>query len=685
MSQRSEDGATRTICARVCRRTAHLTLTAAIALAPIAQMLSAQEREASPKPPPDLSTLDLEQLMQVEIIYAASKREQKLREAPSAVTVVTADEIRQHGFRTLADVLRSLPSFYVTYDRNYSYVGVRGFARPGDYSSRVLLLVNGLRTNDNIYDQAYVGEEFLVDVDLIDRVEVVRGPSAAIYGSSAFFAVINVVTKRGGDAPGSQIAASAASFDSYAGRVSYGRSGANGVDVMMSASYAEADGRARLYFPEFDDPSTNNGIVEKGDGEGYRKAFASLSKGPFSLQAGHVSREKRVPTGSYSTTFNDHRLVTTDGSTLTSVAYTRSSADRTSLDARIHFGQYRYEGAYPFDASLPANQDESRGEWWGLDLDAARPLLRRHLITVGLEYRDNYRQDQLNYDPEPFAVWVDQKSSSRRFGAFAQDEIKLSRTFTLHTGVRLDWYDTFGSATSPRVAAIFLPNEATTVKALYGQAFRAPNEYEFHYGGLDSYKTNPDLKPERIETLELIVERLLGRSVRVTAAGFRNRITDLIALTLDPDDSLLVFRNAEAIDSDGLEVGIEANRGHGLAGRISYALQQSHDRKTGAILTNSPRHMAKLQLRGDLANTGISGGLDTYLLSSRRTLAGSEAKGHTVTNLTLLAPRVGRLGVSATVYNVLDTRYGDPGSEEHTQDIIEQDGRTFRLKASIQF
>src|SRR5688572_33232182 len=66
---------------------------------------SAQERD---KPEPDLSTLDLEQLLQVEIVYAASKREQKLREAPSAVSVVTSEEIRQHGFRTLADVLRSL-------------------------------------------------------------------------------------------------------------------------------------------------------------------------------------------------------------------------------------------------------------------------------------------------------------------------------------------------------------------------------------------------------------------------------------------------------------------------------------------------------------------------------------------------------------------------------------------------
>ena len=178
----------------------------------------------------------------------------------------------------------------------------------------------------------------------------------------------------------------------------------------------------------------------------------------------------------------------------------------------------------------------------------------------------------------------------------------------------------------------------------------------------------------------------MGLLPRRRAAGFRNRITDLITLTEDPADGRLVFLNAEAIDSDGLELGVDANRGDGVAGRLSYALQRSRDHHTGVILTNSPRHMAKLQLSAPLPGTGLSAGLDTYVMSSRRTLADDRAKGHGMTNLTLIAPRmVGRLALTATVYNVLDARYGDPGSEEHVQDIIEQDGRTFRVKASIQF
>src|SRR4029079_5770672 len=101
-----------------------------------------------PTPPPRKttvypSTMDIEQLMKIEVVVAGSKRAQQARDVASLVSVVTAAEIREHGYRTLADVLRTLSGFYVTNDRNYSFVGVRGFSRPGDWNSRILMLVNG--------------------------------------------------------------------------------------------------------------------------------------------------------------------------------------------------------------------------------------------------------------------------------------------------------------------------------------------------------------------------------------------------------------------------------------------------------------------------------------------------------------------------------------------------------------
>src|SRR5512142_86333 len=172
----------------------------------------------------DLKQLSLEELMNIEVqtIYSASKYEQKVTEAPSSVSIVTSSDIKKYGYRTLADILRSVRGFYVTNDRNYSYVGVRGFGRPGDYNSRILLLIDGHRTNDNIYDQAFVGTEAIIDIDLIDRVEIVRGPGSSLYGSNASFEVVNVITKGGRDLGGVEESGEACSFHPDKGRPTYG-------------------------------------------------------------------------------------------------------------------------------------------------------------------------------------------------------------------------------------------------------------------------------------------------------------------------------------------------------------------------------------------------------------------------------------------------------------------------------
>src|SRR3989454_669560 len=169
--------------------------------------------------PADLTQLPLEELMSIDVVYGASKHDQKVTEAPSFVSVVTSEDIARYGYRTLADVLRSVHGFYTTYDRNYTYLGVRGFSRPSDYNSRFLLLVDGHRINDNFYGSAYIGTEEVIDVDLIDRVEIIRGPSSSLYGTSAFFAVINVITLKQGDVPRLQLSGTGASYGTPAGRV----------------------------------------------------------------------------------------------------------------------------------------------------------------------------------------------------------------------------------------------------------------------------------------------------------------------------------------------------------------------------------------------------------------------------------------------------------------------------------
>jgi outer membrane receptor protein involved in Fe transport len=640
---------------------------------------------ASAQDVPDLTGMSLDDLLETEVVYAASRRNQSLREAPSAVSVVTAAEIREHGYRTIADVLRSLPSFYVTEDRRYSYVGVRGFNRPGDYGARVLLLLDGLRTNDNLYEQAYIGQEFLLDIDLVDRIEVVRGPSAAIYGNSAFFAVVNVVTRHGRDFEGGELSAAAGSFGRRSARASHGRRLDNGLEFVVSASLADSEGQ-RLYFAEYDTPETANGVADRVDGERVERARVALTRGDFSLEATHVSREKGVPTGAYGTRFGDARTRHTDAKDLVSLSWARTLADRSSLSARVHYGLSDYHGTYVFENPvLNVNDDSARGQWYAIDSSVVRPLGARHLVTAGVEFQDNFSQRLLNFNVEPRIVYLDSRNRSRRLGVFGQDEITLSPRLTLHLGLREDWYESFGYQTSPRAALVFGDGKRTTLKLLHGRAFRAPNEFELHFAG-PAYKTNPALGPETIHGTELVLERTFRGGLQLDASGYVNHVDNLISLQEDPADGLLRYENTDEGDSVGAEIGLSLKRPRGPSARVSYAWQRSRLNASGELLTNSPRHMAKAQVTWPLWDRRLTAGLDGWYLGDRRTLAGARTGSSTIANLTLSARRLrGRYGLSASVYNLFDERYADPGPPEIAQDLLFQDGRNVRLELSLRF
>src|ERR1035437_5875488 len=223
--------------------------------------------ETSPTPKAaDLTELPLEALMDIEVpkVYGASKLEQKATEAPASVTIITADEIKKYGHRTLADVLQSVQGFNVSYDRDYAFLGARGLSL-GDFNERMLLLVDGQRVNNDYNDGAAIGTDFILDVDLIERVEVIRGPGSVLYGNNRFFGVTKMVTRRGQQLNGVEASTEYGSFDTYKARVSYGKLYTNGVEVLLSGTYYDSGGQDRLYYKEFDSPALNRGVAQNLD------------------------------------------------------------------------------------------------------------------------------------------------------------------------------------------------------------------------------------------------------------------------------------------------------------------------------------------------------------------------------------------------------------------------------------
>jgi len=632
----------------------------------------------------DLKDLSIEELMKIEVatVYGASRYEQKVTEAPSSVSIVTADEIKKYGYRTLSDILRSLRSFHVTYDRNYAYLGVRGFGRTGDYNSRFLVLIDGHRINDNVYDSVSIETGFILDVDLIDRIEVIRGPSSSLYGSNAFFGIINIITKRGRDLAGVEVSGEAGSFDTYKGRLSFGNKFENGIEMTLSGSLLDSKGQD-LFFEGFDNPATNNGIAQGCDYDRNYSLFSKLSYHDFTFEGAYVSRTKGIPTASFDTDFNDPRNHTVDALGYVDLKYEHDFQTQAHVMGHIFYDAYGYKGDYIYSGVV--NKDFAKGEWWGGEVMLNKTLFERHKFTAGGEYQVNSKQNQKNYNEDPFEMLLDDKRRSKRWALYIQDEFTIFKNLIFNAGVRHDHYDKFGGTTNPRLALIYNPFETTAFKLLYGSAFRIPNVYELYYT-VSPQKGNSDLKPEEIKSYELVYEQYFSKTLRMTFSGFYDKITNLIDSTIDPSDNFLVFKNVEEIEAKGLEVELEGSWDSGLKGRISYAFQDVKNSKTDETPVNSPKHLAKFNLIVPIIQEKVFTGMEVRYTSKRKTLAGKEVEDFFITNVTVFAQKLLKgLEISGSVYNLFDKKYRDPGSGEHRQDSIEQDGRNFRFKLTYKF
>lgn len=639
-----------------------------------------------------LKSLSLEQIMQIQIptVSGAAKHEQKTTDAPSAVSVVTREEIQAYGHRTLAEVLRSVRDLYVGYDRNYGYIGVRGFNRPGDFGGRVLILIDGHRLNDPAFDSAGVVTDFPLDVDMIERVEVIRGPGSALYGNNAFFAVVNVVTRTAADAGGVETSGEVSSYDTFKGRLTYGHVFKSGLSMLLSATEYDSAGQD-LYYPEFDKRGQNHGQAKGMDSDHFDSGMITLKYEDFTLQGSFVSRHKEVPTGAFDTIFGDSRFYTVDQRSQLNLGYEHEFDNGWSLHADVYWNTYYYDGDYPVipDKSRPQhstlNHDVVDAKWWGGELRLSRHIFEHHLLTLGAELQDNSLLRLVNYDESPRLNYLHARTSNATFGLYAQDEWQIIPSVTLTAGLRYDSFDWDGSTANPRAGIIWHPFDKTTLKFLYGEALRVPNVYERAFMA-DTHRSNPSLDPERTRSYEVDLEQELTTTLRLGISAFHSHISNLISQEIDATSGKLYFENVNEADTTGGSAELEARLSHGIKGRLSYTLQRTTDCYSGARLSNSPSHLAKLGLIVPIFGDRLLSGLEVQASSGVSNTRGHHIGGYLLANWTLLAKQItSHLDVSASVYNLFDTQYSFAGGPEHLQDALMQDGRTFRLKFTYRF
>lgn len=636
----------------------------------------------------DQEMLSLEELLQTDV-QAPSTLARQVSDSPAAVAIVTAEDIRAYGYRTLAEVINSMRGLYTTSDRNYDYMGGRGFGKPGDFVGRVMLLIDGYATQDNLYNQAYIDQSALVDLDLVERVEYVPGTGSVIYGNNALLGIINVVTKKGAAYNSVQLSTEAFSFQGTKQRLTYGQQLENGADLLLSASSLKSRGQDH-YFRVYDNPATSNGLARHVDDESASHFFAKLSYQGLTLSAAYAQRDKTMPFPRYynpqpgwSMEFGSRNFTSDENAYLRAQYETDLSLQLKSLTHFYH-GSYRdqAERVYdePIDASEKYRKNRNIGQWWGLDQKFVGNWFANHTVLFGAEFRHDYQQVfeyfYLARDRSVLRGVLD-KGAHQTLSFYATDEYVLNPQWRFNLGARYDTISGLESHTSPRAAVIYTPNRQSTWKLSYSEAFRQPNaDDQLNYG----IKT-----AERVAATELVHQYEFSPELRVIGSVYNYRLSGLTYTDSNGD-----YRSNGASHTDGVELEIERRWGNAIRLRSSVARQQASD-LTQQRLVNSPDWLGKFNLTFPLWQTGWRTGLEAQYLGQRLTATRRQLPGVTLFNLTFSSDRKWYgFSASASIRNLFDTRYEVVAPHVRTlngvtNDSLQMDGRTFWLQLQYDF
>ena len=593
-----------------------------------------------------------------EWVTIASKRKQKIEEVPSAVFVITADDIEQMGVNRLADVFRKAPGLdVVTADGNSSLVSIRGFAIDTlgvntisnlvEFSKRLLVLVDGRA----IYNPAFGGvfwDQEPVFLEDIERIEIIRGPGAALYGANAVNGVINIITKDPETTEGGLVKMTYGSHDTVIGNIRFGES-IGKFSYRITGGYREDDGfddgvfidaiddfkdfkrdqkvnfRGKYEFSDDTNAEILAGFMDGAQGEQFGGQVL-LNNDFFARRRGVDTNTTRDLTRAFfqlrfNKEFSD-----------TSNLHLQFFADYTDVDEEDTV-RLDNEGN-PFFVLDPFEMDVRK---YDFELQHTFTLGSKNIITWGANYRNNQLWSRLSGNREEFDEEIAEGNTSQRFkqehndifGLFLQDEFKILDNLTLTVGLKMERNNFTGTDFSPRASLVYSPLKNHTFRASYSRAFRTPTFLEdagfFTVGSsIDNeglrdpfvgigHIGNNDLRPERLDSFELGYQGIFFDKLELNIETYFNHYKDLITAQFRPD----VLDNTSRIDTNGFEVSIRYPVNSWFEFYTNYSYINFDAKISDDTLerddpdNTTPEQKANLGLRFNLKN-GFSGNVDLH-------------------------------------------------------------------------
>lgn len=523
-----------------------------------------------------------------EWVMTAGKRPQSVAQAPAAVTVITAEDIRNSGATNLGDLLRRVPGLEVMIPTpSDPEIGARGQNRT--LQNGVLVLVDGRPIyQDFLGNVVWNKTEF--PLEQIARIEVVRGPGSVLYGANALHAVVNIITKTPADLEGSLVSLTAGEGTLIGSFLNSGKS--RNVAHLVSVGWTQ--------FGSFSDPDE---IVLQ-----YPRSRAVLV---FDLgQTGVLRFEGGVEGGDQEAFYDKYGMI--KGFSVShnvAVKYTIPNFYVrffwNSIDAsRIEVPEVILKDVLPeiFPEELTVEGDV-KNHVADLEIQKVLELGPDHLVTAGTSYRYNTIESLL----------IEHYETQHLFAAYLQYEFFFRELLHSYLGARYDYHPRTGHNVSPRGSLIVSPLRGHTFRLSAGQSFRNPTYFENYItltfptliGDID-FRGSPDLEPEELISSEVgyyadLFQNRLGLTLNLFYNEFRNIILPGGALT--PPDFAGTFSNIEGEkEAKGLEAEIKAKPYPWLETFVNYSYTDVYDYEWDEKDRTTPDHKVNAGITAMLTN-----------------------------------------------------------------------------------
>jgi outer membrane receptor for ferrienterochelin and colicins len=509
----------------------------------------------------------------LDMVVSATLREQSTLDAPASIQVVTAADIRARGYRTIKAVMNDVPGFNDVADTNEEIVAVRGIF--ASTTNKILFLVNGHRMNDLMLGR-YNTDQFL-GLEAVERIEFIRGPGSALYGSSALAGVVNIITRKGGDLGGAQLKAQGGPYGQEA-NASFGKQ-ILGYDVFFNAAYLNAVG-STINQPDGYDVAPMG--QTPAPGRIYVDRYPENLSGLFTLRSDtsaltlRGAHFRRVTPRGGNGSFYDYQTeplkpAYTENDFFIDYVYHLNfgtgGQNKLTINPSLHYFSYYEQSFINFGANrLPplGTRSGMTGEFnqYQLRLTYERQLLESLNVIGGLDglLSSFYRSDAVTIVNNDTVVLTPSgyTTPGRWFlgGAFAQAVFSPFRWASLTVGGRFDTFQKEAKPRlTPRVGLVLKPVETLVIKALFGQSYLAPM-WAHKRANDGNFVGNPDLAPESFTGVDFIVA-YGSKRLSISIDLFYNSMIGLINAAPVPGTNKLVYSNTADSAYGGGEASVD--------------------------------------------------------------------------------------------------------------------------------